>query len=78
MEKNKQLYRSKKNRIFAGICGGIGEYLAVDPVVVRVVWLLVVIFTGFMPGLLAYILAIYIIPEEVTAYTVTEESSHRE
>lgn len=78
MEKNKQLYRSKKNRIFAGICGGIGEYLTIDPVVVRLVWLLVVIFTGFVPGLLAYILAIYIIPEEIIAYTVTDESSHRE
>lgn len=68
MEKNKQLYRSRTNRIFAGICGGIGEYLTVDPVAVRVVWLLVVIFTGFVPGLLAYILAIYVIPEEVIVH----------
>ncbi|OHA17487.1 MAG: PspC domain-containing protein [Candidatus Taylorbacteria bacterium RIFCSPLOWO2_12_FULL_43_20] len=60
----KKLYRSKTNRIFAGICGGLGDYLAVDPVLIRLVWLLVVIFTGFVPGLLVYILAIFIIPEK--------------
>lgn len=59
----KNLYRSMKNRIFAGICGGVGEYIGVDPTVVRLVWLLVVIFTGFFPGVIAYIIAIYIVPE---------------
>ena len=41
----KKLYRSKKDRVFAGVCGGIGEYLGVDPTVIR---LLAVIlgFTG--------------------------------
>lgn len=66
MDKNKRLFRSKTNKVFAGICGGIGEYFAIDPVVVRLVWLLVVIFTGFVPGLLAYILTIYIMPVEAT------------
>jgi len=63
MADKKILYRSKKNRIFAGICGGVGEYMGIDPTVVRLIWLLVVIFTGFFPGLLAYIIAIFIIPE---------------
>ena len=50
----KKLYRSKKDRVFAGVCGGIGEYLGVDPTVIR---LLAVIlgFTG--SGVLAYIVA---------------------
>ncbi len=60
----KKLYRSKTNRIFAGICGGLGEYMNIDPVLIRLIWLLVVVFTGVFPGLLVYILAIYIIPNK--------------
>lgn len=60
----KRLYRSEKNRVFAGICGGLGEYFNVDPVALRLVWLLIVIFSGIFPGVIAYILAIFIIPPE--------------
>ena len=60
----KRLYRSKKNKVFAGICGGVGEYFNVDPVLIRLIWVLVVIFTGFFPGVLAYIIAIFIVPEK--------------
>ncbi len=59
----KKLYRSDKNKVFAGIIGGIGEYLEVDPVILRVLWLLIVVFTGFIPGLIAYIIAIFIVPK---------------
>jgi phage shock protein C len=61
---NKRLYRSRSNRVFSGVLGGIGDYFNVDPVPLRLVWLLVVIFTGFVPGLIAYIFAIFIVPEE--------------
>lgn len=59
----KRLYRSKRNRVFAGICGGLGEYLKIDPVLLRLIWLLVVVFTGVFPGVIVYIIAIFIIPE---------------
>ena len=58
----KRLYRSDRNRVFAGICGGLGEYWNIDPVLLRLIWLLVVIFTGVVPGLVAYIIGIFIIP----------------
>ena len=60
--KGKKLLRSKKNRIIAGVCGGIGEYLGVDPTVVRLLW---VVFTliSLGVGILAYIIAWIIIPE---------------
>ncbi|MCK4588204.1 PspC domain-containing protein [Candidatus Woesebacteria bacterium] len=58
----KNLYRSKKNRILAGIFGGLGEYFDVDPTLLRLAWLLVFVFTGFFPGLLAYLVAIIIVP----------------
>lgn len=58
----KKLYRSKTDKMFAGICGGLAEYFSVDATLIRLVWLLVVIFTGFVPGVLVYILALFIIP----------------
>ena len=62
----KRLYRSKTNRVFAGICGGLGEYMNVDPVILRLVWVLVVIFTGIFPGVIAYFISIFIIPEKLS------------
>lgn len=59
---HKKLYRSEENRVFAGICGGVGEFLNVDPVLVRLIWLLTVIFTGVIPGVAAYFIATLIIP----------------
>ena len=60
----KKLYRSKENRIIAGILGGIGEYLNVDPVVVRVVYIIFMAMSGFFPLILAYILLLLVIPEK--------------
>ena len=62
----KKLYRSKKNRIIAGIIGGIGEYFGIDPVLLRLIWVLVVVFTGFFPGVITYIVAYFIVPEKTT------------
>ena len=59
-----KLYRSKKNRIIAGICGGIGEYFKIDPTLVRLLWLLISVVSAGVGGLIAYIIAWIIIPEE--------------
>jgi phage shock protein C len=58
----KRLYRSNKNTMIAGVCGGIAEYFNVDPVIVRV--LAVMLFFAGGSALLAYILGIIIIPKE--------------
>jgi phage shock protein C len=63
-DKPKRLYRSKTNKIFAGVIGGLGEYLNIDPAILRVIWLLVVVFTGLVPGLLVYLLTIFVIPQK--------------
>ena len=60
----KRLYRSDTSRMWGGICGGIGEFFNIDPVLVRVIWLLTVIFTGIVPGLLAYVFGLFIIPRQ--------------
>lgn len=59
-----KLYKSNKNKVFAGVCGGIGEYMDVDPVIIRLIWVLVSIFAGMgILGLIAYLIAAMIIPE---------------
>lgn len=60
----KRLYRSETNKVFAGIFGGMGEYFNIDPVILRVFWVFVTIFTGFFPGLFVYLIAIFIISKK--------------
>ncbi|WP_025642567.1 PspC domain-containing protein [Schnuerera ultunensis] len=60
---NKKLKRSSSDKILAGVCGGIGEYFNVDPVIVRILWVLITFMPGG-PGLLAYIVCALIIPED--------------
>ncbi len=57
----KELRRSYNNRTLCGVCGGIGEYLNIDPTVVRLLWVLFSLAGG--AGILAYIIAVFIIPE---------------
>ncbi|MGH2491389.1 MAG: PspC domain-containing protein, partial [Candidatus Limnocylindria bacterium] len=56
-----RLERSTKNKVVAGVCGGIGEYLQVDPTLVRVFFVVGTIVTGGL-GLLAYIVLIVLMP----------------
>ncbi|ACL17700.1 PspC domain-containing protein [Methanosphaerula palustris] len=59
----KQLLRSRRDRVFAGVCGGIGEYFEIDSNLVRLVWILISL-TGVVPGILLYLLAWVILPED--------------
>jgi len=58
----KLLTRSKKNKVFAGVFGGIGEYLDMDPVIFRFGYVMMTVFTGIFPGLIAYFLGLFIVP----------------
>jgi phage shock protein C len=57
----KRLYKSYKNRMVCGVCGGIAEYLNIDPSLVRVLWVLFACTGG--AGLFAYIIIAIILPE---------------
>jgi len=59
----KRLVRPKEDRKLAGVCVGVANYLSIDPVVVRAVWVFLLILGGF-PGLLSYILLWVVMPEE--------------
>ncbi len=73
----KRLFRSQRNKIIGGVCGGIAEYLDVDPVLIRLVWG-VLFFVGGI-GFLGYIIAWIIIPLRIdssgTPYSPEEPSS---
>ena len=60
----RRLYRSRNEGRLAGVCAGLGRYFYVDPVVVRLMWIAVTFITGFIPGILAYLVAWLIVPEE--------------
>lgn len=59
--KHERLYRSKVNRTFAGVCGGIAEFFKIDPLIIRLGWIVTTLFAG--AGIIAYIAALFIIPE---------------
>jgi phage shock protein C len=61
----KRLYRSKNERMLGGVCAGLGEYLDVDPAVIRLIWVVITILS-IGTGIIVYILAWIIIPEENT------------
>ncbi len=60
VKKVKRIYRSKTNKVIAGVCGGLGDYFGVDPVLFRLLWLLLLFGYGF--GVFAYLVAWLIIP----------------
>ena len=57
---DKKLTKSS-NRMICGVCGGIGEYLGIDPTVIRLLWVIFSFMGG--AGILAYIVAAIIVPE---------------
>ena len=61
----KKLYRSRKNRMICGVCGGIAEYFNIDPTLIR---LSLVLFACTGTGILAYFIAAIIIPDEPANY----------
>jgi len=62
--KPQRLYRDPDNRVLGGVCGGMGIYLGIDPLIIRIIFL--VVFFGFGIGLLIYIIMWIVVPEAVT------------
>jgi len=60
----KRVYRSRKDRMICGVCGGIAEYLNIDSNIVRLLWILFACGAG--AGILAYIVVAIILPEDIT------------
>lgn len=58
----KNLYRSTTNVVWKGVLGGFGEYFSVDPTLLRVLFVVLVLMTGLFPGVIAYLIAIHLMP----------------
>jgi len=56
----KKLYKSRKNKIIGGVCGGIAEYFNIDPTIVRIITVILGLIRGF--GLIAYLIIFLIMP----------------
>lgn len=70
--KGKKLYKSNKNKMIDGVCAGIGEYFDIDPTLVRLAFVILCVFAG--GGILAYIVALIIIPRAPEGYDPAAEA----
>jgi phage shock protein C len=64
----KKLYKSRTNKTIAGVCGGLEDYFRIDVTIIRLIWVALTIATGIFPGVLAYVAAALIIPDEPVGY----------
>lgn len=73
---NKKLYKSTENRVLCGVCGGFGEYFNLDPVVVRII-LVILSVLGFS-GVLVYIIAALVMPEKPADPVQTYQNTYQQ
>ena len=59
----KKLYRSTTDKKIAGVCGGLAEYFAVDPIIIRI-RAFILLLPGGLPGLVPYVILWIIVPEK--------------
>ena len=59
---NNRIYKSSRDKVLAGVCGGVAEYFNIDPVIVRLIWVIATLAGG--AGLLVYIIAAIIMPQD--------------
>lgn len=69
----KRLYRSYTDKMLGGVCGGLGEYFDIDPVIIRILFVVAVLFGG--GGVLAYIILWIVIPQKPYTVPKFENSS---
>lgn len=60
----KKLYRSEDNKILGGVLGGVAEYYTIDPVIIRLLAVLIAVVTGIVPFALVYLLGVIAIPKQ--------------
>jgi phage shock protein C len=60
----KRLYKSRTDKVIEGVCGGIADYINMDPTVVRVLYVVLSVMSSGFPGILIYILLAIIMPNK--------------
>lgn len=59
----KRLYKSKTNKVFCGVIGGVGEYFEIDPTLLRLAYIFLAAVTAFVPAIIGYIIACAVVPQ---------------
>ncbi len=59
----RRLRRSRTNRVIAGVCGGLGEYFGINPIVFRIIFVLLAL-PGGPPGVILYLILMFVMPSE--------------
>jgi phage shock protein C len=72
----KRLVRSRTNRKIAGVCAGLAEYLDMDITLMRLLWAVVAVLSGIVPGIIAYLVAWIVMPEEPETAPVPVGQQH--
>ena len=60
----KKLYKIEQGKVLCGVCGGIAEYLNLDPNIIRLLTVLIGVFSAFVPLLIAYIVMACVLPDK--------------
>ncbi|HUT85984.1 MAG TPA: PspC domain-containing protein [Elusimicrobiales bacterium] len=74
----KKLYRSREDRILFGILGGLGKYFNIDSVLLRVIFVVLLVLTGFVPFGLTYLIVYFIVPLEPEAKEDIHQTTAKE
>jgi phage shock protein C len=64
VETRKSLRRSRSNRMIGGVVSGLADYIGMDPVLARVLYVLISVFSAAFPGILVYLILWVVMPEE--------------
>jgi phage shock protein C len=64
MARSRGLVRSRKNRVVAGVCGGLAEQFGMSPTVMRLIFVIISLLSAAFPGILVYIVLWIVVPEE--------------
>ena len=68
----KKLFRSKHDKMMAGVCGGLGSYFNLDPTIIRLIAIFLCVFTAILPLLIVYVILACVIPAESDEYPLNK------
>lgn len=62
--KNKKIFKVRNNKFVTGVCGGLGKYFGIDATIIRLIYAVIMVLTGFLPMIIFYIIASFVMPYE--------------
>jgi phage shock protein C len=72
----KKLYKSDTDKVLAGVIGGLGEYLDMDPTILRLAYILITVLTGVVPAIVAYFIAVLVVPNKPAVHHINQTEHH--